>query len=380
MKNGIIFLTYHPGSLSEYDYIWQAIKENATCVLIICMHPYINEEIITTYSRKCKHCIILPDINYKTNIIIGLKEYFSFIRQFKKKIQPILANIDKFHIISDCSAYFPINALLTELRTNKKCRNLISIREDYSFKKKINFLKTMRSWVYTLILKMHMVYAHRTYSYMYINEPRDKIIRLLSPYEKNIRKSEQNIKYIPIYNVYKTIQRKTGVEKNIVIVYSDRQLDHLYDLSKQEYEKRLKLFFIYLSRYYEDFIIICKPHPKDRGQVMSGLQNIAYELYSGKLTSQMHLNMNAERVKACYSVSSLSLLYSSALGIPSYTFYHYLEFNGEYPISYFENDNVRKNPFLYQIRQINEIGAIDSLNVLPIESDCGDSLTEILSL
>jgi hypothetical protein len=361
MKSAIIFICYHPGSLPDYDSLRKIDNNASESVLVICRHPYASDEIVEVYSQKFDHTIILPDIDYETNILKGLIRCYSFLRGFRNRMDPILKDIDRFFIFSDCSAYLPVNALISDLKRNKKCKSLISMRQDYNHEQHHNILKTARSRVYTSLLELYPVYAHMVFSYEYVTEPRDRIISLVSPYMNLYASFEQG--GVPVHFICRPLVERNDSQRNTVIFYSDTNLDGAYRYSKEEFEWRLEQFFEVFASYYENCRIIFKPHPQDGGRVMCGMNHLQYELYNGRLTSQMHLDLNIRDVRACYSASSSSLLYSASLGIPSYTLYRYLEFNGEYPRAYFDNNTVRQNPFLYNLRSLAEIGIIDTLSV-----------------
>jgi len=152
-------------------------------------------------------------------------------------------------------------------------------------------------------------------------------------------------------------------KKDLIVIYGDTTTyscgTYECDLSCENYTARLTTFFQSLTSHYTDCRLIYKPHPVDHGQVMAGLENLRLEVYHGDLTSPMHLEENISRIKACYSVASTSLLDSAQMLIPSYSLYRYLQFNSEYPKTFFENDEAKRNPYLYNIEQTNELGKID---------------------
>jgi hypothetical protein len=111
---------------------------------------------------------------------------------------------------------------------------------------------------------------------------------------------------------------------------------------------------------------------------MGGMEELEYEIYGGGLTSQMHLHAIIDRVRACYSVASTSLLHSASLGIPSYTLYKYLEYRGAYPRTFFESDIAQRQPFLYNIDTIEDIGIIDANSVEYTTDDSMDQWHEIM--
>jgi len=379
LNNAIIFISYHPGSLTEYDWLREVDKCQSLHILILCQHAYVTKEIINLYSDKYGYAMILPDIHYEKNIIRGFIRYFMFINKFCKWIRPILSDIGSFSIISDCSAYLPVNALISTLKKNKKCKKLISIREDYYMNTSIQTPTTLLTMFYTKALSLYPVRNHKGLSYLYKNEPRDMIIKLISPYERRIDQKQPLNNSAPSFYIFKPVMDRKNSEKNIIVFYSDRELgEYGSGLSSEEHRNRIRRFFVQLSKYYKNYKIICKPHPLDQGNVMDGMENVEYELYKGGLSSQMHLHININNIRACYSVSSTSLLYSASLGIPSYTLYKYLEYNNEYPKGFFESEKAKQNPFLHNINKLEEIGIIDAISVESIPDESIDNWYKIL--
>jgi len=379
LKNAIFFISYHPGSLVDYDCFRKIDNGRSLCVLIMCRHPYVTQEIIDLYSDKYDYVIILPDIHYEKNIIRGFIRYFIFINKFRKWFRSSISDIKNFSIISDCSAYLPVNALISTLKKNKKCKKLISLRADYYVKTSVRIPTTLLTMFYTKVLSLYPVRAHKVLSYKYKNEPRDMIVILISPYERRIDHKQPPNDSAPSFHVVKPVLEMDISKKNIIVFYSDRELsEYGSSLSSEEHKNRIRRFFVQLSKFYRNYKVICKPHPLDQGNVMDGMENVEYELYKGGLSSQMHLNININNIRACYSVASTSLLYSAALGIPSYTLYKYLEYNNAYPKTFFENGNVQQAPFLYNIINLEEIGIIDDISVEPVSDDSESNLDSIL--
>lgn len=379
LKNAIIFISYHPGSLGDYDYFRTIDKGSSLHALIMCRHPYVTQEIIDLYSDKYDYVLILPDINYEKNIIRGFIEYFMFINKFCKWIRSILADIESFSVISDCSAYLPVNALISTLNKNNKFKKLISIREDYYVNTSVQIPTTLLTMFYTKVLNLYTVRAHKGLSYLYKNEPRDMIISLISPYERRIAPKQPLKNSAPSFYIVKPVLDRDISDKNIIVFYSDRELgEYGSSLSSEEHKNRIRRFFVRLLKFYKNYKIICKPHPLDQGSVMDGMENVEYELYQGGLSSQMHLHININNIRACYSVASTSLLYSASLGIPSYTLYKYLEYNNAYPKIFFENNNMQHPPFLYHIKNLEEIGIIDDIRVEPTTDKFKDNWHQIM--
>ncbi|MBW2660702.1 MAG: hypothetical protein JRD93_01655 [Deltaproteobacteria bacterium] len=307
---------------------------------------------------------------------------YRFLRSFRNKIKPIINTIDAFIIFTNFSAYLPVNAILSRLMRNKKCRQTIGIGTAPEFKIEIDILRSLYLSLFTFIFRLTPVYYHMRLSYLYVRKPRRKILEFNNPFMKMSRFKRCDAEFNPVYNVFEPIIKRSTFKKNIIIIYGDTTVYEAYgcSLPYEIYVARLRLFFDLLSHHYKECKLIYKPHPSDQSKVMPGLKNIKFELYNGRLISEIHLEQNIQRVRACYSVASTSLLYSASRGIPSYMVYRYLEFNSEYPRAFFENENVCENPFLYNIKSVDEIGAIDSINVSPVENDCGDDWAEIINL
>ncbi len=385
MKKALFFVSYHPGSLVELDYIRkldrQSSPHKSLHVLIICSHPYVNSEIIELYSGEFDHAIVLPLVKYEMNLARGFSGLKKMLKIFHEKIEPILKNIDNFNIISDFSAYLPVNTVMTQLKRNKKCRRLISIRGDYRYKFEIDILKTLWMLFYTSFFRLSPVWRHRMFSCMYVREPYDKIILFKNRFARNPGEPKIGSESVPVYYVCPPpIEECSEKRRDIVIIYTDRDFRaYSPDLTKEEYERKMRPFFSSLAQHYKEYNTICKPHPSDNDKVMPWFKEFGFEVYNGGLTTQMHLNENVSRVWACYSVSSTSLLYSASLGIPSYALYKYAGLNGKYPGEFFESDEARKNPFLYRIENEEQIGIIDAIDVKPVENDTSLDWEEVMS-
>ncbi len=365
MRQALIFISYHPGPLPQLDRIREACPGKWLSVLVICEHPYLNAEIIETYSKRFGHTIVLPLVKYEANIFRGLWNAFHFLRRLKNEMRLILKGVDRFYLISNFSAYLPVNIILSWLQKNPKCEKLISISEEDTFKRNYSFVKSIFLFGYTVPLRLFPVGYDPVLKFMYLKDHRDVILRICSPYGTGSEIPKGNKK---IYRFVEKIQSPSGrARKNLIIIYGDTTARTAFvsDLDEREYENRLTCFYSALSEAYRGCKFIYKPHPSDNFKLMPGVKKSEVEIYRGGVTSQMHLDLLSPRIRACYSVSSTSLIYAAERGIPSYTLYRYLEFKGEYPKGFFENDKIRNLPFLYNMQDPKEIGAIDDLTVEP---------------
>jgi hypothetical protein len=379
-KTALLFISHHPSCLPKYDYI-RRIYKNYFSILLFCSHPYLNSEIIGLYSKDFDHVLVLPDTKYELNILRAGLSLYRFLKNFRNKVKPIMDAHDAFIIFTNFSAYLPVNAILSRLMRNNKCKQYIGIGEAPEFKMDIDILRTLYLLFFTSIFRLIPVYYHRRLSYLYVLEPRRRILRFNNPFMRIEHFKRYDSKLNPLYHVFEPIVEQLGFERNIIMIYGDTSVYEAYrcSLPRETYIEKLTLFFNLLSRHYKGYRLIYKPHPSDQSKVMPGLESINYELYKNALISEIHLEQNIQQVKACYSVASTGLLYSASKGIPSYTLYQYLEFNGEYPRAFFENENGCENPFLYHIKRFDEIGAIDAISISPVKNNDRDEWSRLLS-
>lgn len=380
IDKAIIYISYHPSSLTKYTQMQKVYNSRYYSVLIICKHPYMNQDIIECYKNIFNELIFLPDIQYEINIFRLISKVAKFLETFNLQIKPILKNIKSFSVVSNASSYLPVNAILSRLRRHKKCRYSISIACDLFYKVEIDILKTVYVLFASFILRIYPIYYNRKLSFMYIKYPIDRILRLDSPFSQKNAFLPSQIKSIPVYNVLELFAKRSASKKDMIIFYGDMTVFDAYgsDLSGKEYKERLALFFSFLSKYYSGCELNYKPHPLDEQKTMTGLDNIHFKLYKGGLTSQLHLDMNIDRVKACYSIASTSLKYSASQGIPSYACYKYFQFNNEYPKYFFENEDASGNPFLYNIEKIEQIGRVDNIEVDTVKSSPFDDWYKVM--
>lgn len=369
MSKALIYILFHPAVLVKYDVIRREGEKDIVHIMVVCEHPYSNRKNIDMYSKGFNHIVYLPCISYEANIFRGAMAYFRFLKKIQTELTPILENVKSYSVVSDFSAFLPVNALLSKLKKNDKFNKLITLCEDYVFEIKPDILRTAMTMLYTLLLGLQPAYYHKVYFYTYFEKFHDKIIQVISPFEKRIAVVKDS-NPLSVYSIIRPVPERCTATKDTIIFYSDTGVRKFgCGLSNEEYSERLEMFFKRLSAHYHGHNIICKPHPLDIGKPMIEMGNIKYVLCEDRLISQVHLDMNFQKVKACYSVASTSLLYSASLGIPSYTLYKYLGFNERYPTEFFKTNNDVTTPFLYEINSLDEIGIIDSIKVEPKKED-----------
>jgi hypothetical protein len=368
--DSLLFVSYHPGSLNTYNLIRENYIGRLNSVLLLIKHPYVNADIIEFCNSKFDNVILLPDLSYDPNFFRGFRKLICFLKYFQLHTKEILEGTHgRFFVVSDFSAYLPVNAVLSRLRRSHSCGKAISIREDYTYRVQIDFLKSFFITMYVLFFRLSPVLFDSRIHYRYLKEPLREVLRIYNPNFQE-KKEIGRTKFLPSF--LKT-ERRIEDQKTIII-YGDTTVYEAYGsrFSIQEYSEQLKLFFAALYQHYDEFRFVYKPHPQDQ-QLMSELEGIPVEVYRGGLTSQLHLDEIYQEVRACYSVASTSLLYSSFREIPSYTFYNYLGFENEYPRVYFENDETMKNPFLVNIVRLDQIGGIDLLQTEKETRNTSDS-------
>ncbi|MBP6919662.1 MAG: hypothetical protein KBC23_01550 [Candidatus Omnitrophica bacterium] len=344
--------------------------------MIICSHPYINPEVINLCVGKADRIIMLPDVNYKFNLFSGLMKAHRFLKEFDDQINPILDQIMKFTVISDCSAYLPVNLIISALKRKSKFKELVAIRQDYAFGRQIDIPGSLMCILYSFLLRTNLVWRHKLASFLYFKEPRDRIIGFLSAFgdERGFGNGAAANK---TFFFYRPLRGRLSGRGDIVIIYSDRQLDSIgCDLSIESNVVMFKRFYDALFDHYKDCQFICKPHPQDKGRAMPGLDSSRVHVYTGGLTSQMHLESIAGRVRACYAVISSSLIYSASRGIPSYVFYKCIGINLPDPRLIFENDEALKAPYLCNLDSLDKIGCIDDMYVETGKKACENNFID----
>lgn len=382
MKKAIVFVTYHPGALYRCEHIGSMCKDKFTSILIACWHPYSNSDIIGHYAGKFDHVIMLPDLKYELNVVRMGSKIKQFIVDFKRQLDIVLSGIDSFYIVSNSSAYLPVNILLSRLRRNTKCAGSIKATDDADRVvvdvRDVDVLRTAYYLLCSMIFGMYPVYHHKKLYFLYFRDPVDKVLMYKSPYVPKRGSMRRGDGKKPVYDMPEPAGRRSDRKKETVIIYGDTNVygEPGTDLPREVYNERLSRFFRALAKYYSGCRLIYKPHPLDNGKIMPGLEGVGIELYEGRLISQLHLDMNSDDVRACYSVASTSLLYSASRGVPSYAFYGFVGYKREYPRVFFENEDMKANPFLYTISRCEEIGAIDSRDVVPIEAGCSEGFVE----
>lgn len=381
MSKATIFISYHPQHLVDYANLCKIDGGKSLHILIICKHPYLSDAIVDEYSGKFDYTIILPDINYDANIFSGFRSFKKFKKQYSVALEVLIGGVDSYRVVSCCSAWLPVNALLSTLCHKPKFEVLFTVCEHVGSSAKINYPRTLITLLYSFLLGLRLAYSDKILGYRYKKNLWDGALRFIGPYEKIIN-NHMNGKKAKICYIRRSAKpKRQDIRTGMVMFYSDRNLDaYKSSLREEERHYRITQFILRLAKAYDSCDIICKPHPLDNGRPIDEMQLIRFQLCDQFLLSQLHLQLNIDRVVACYSVASTSLVYSSSIGVPSYSLFKYLGYGEDENLRImFDGLNVTQNPFLYNISSLEEIGKIDGIDFAPIREENDVNWNQIIS-
>lgn len=380
MKKAIIFISYHPQYLVDYVNLCEIDGNRSQHILILCKHSYLSETIINEYSKKFDNTIFLPDIDYNKNIFAGFMSYAKFKKAYLTALDPVLRGIDSYCVISCCSAWLPVNALLTALCRNSKFKSLFTVCEHIASYEQVKYLRTFLTLFYTLMLRLRSVNYDRVLGYFYKTNQWNGVFRFIGSYE-DVNGSLVKVERQKTCYIRRPARRKNrNISDGIVIFYSDRHQDtYKSTLSEEEWHHRVEQFMHRLGEFYSAYTIVCKPHPLDNNVPIDEMRLVRFKLCEQSLLTQMHLQLNIDRVVACYSICSTSLLYSASIGIPSYNLFKYLGYDNVSNLkNFFDSHKARQNPYLYNLSRLEEIGKIDNLYVELVKNNNLESWGQIM--
>lgn len=361
MTKATVFISYHPQYLPDYVNLCRLDGGRSRHILVLCRHTYLTQAIIDQYSPKFDAVIVLPDISYDKNLPAGFAAYLRFSRDFRDQFRQALGGAGSFAVVSCCSAWMAVNAVLSQLRREPGFKSLATVCQHIASKGKGSLLRTILISIYTSVFRLMPAYFDSIHGYFYRKIPWNSSIKFIGPYEE-----------LPPAGDAACIRRPCRPQAkdradDLVVFYSDRYLDPYNSSFPREERSRLTEEFLRrLADFYKAQIIVCSPHPLDKGVPIDEMRAVKYTLSDQELLTQMYLELNRHRVKACYAVSSTSLLYSSSVGIPSYSLYKYLGYSEDKNLKiFFEGPAARKNPYLFNISSLEEIGRIDGLETEP---------------
>jgi len=200
MSKATIFISYHPQHLIDYAGLCDTDGKRSLHILIICKHPYLTDAFLKQYSIKFDHTIIFPDIDYNINLFAGFLALKRFKKQCSATLEPLLSGINSYRVISCCSAWLPVNALLTALCRNQKFDGLFTVCEHIKAQVKLNYPRTLITLLYSLVFGLRFVYSDRIFGYHYRNNPWNGVFRFITPYNKisanSVNDQEEKVCYI----------------------------------------------------------------------------------------------------------------------------------------------------------------------------------------
>jgi len=327
-------------------------------------HPYFSKFNFEPYKKYFDKIIEFDFITYRKNFIKGVFEALIFQRKLKKVIPNFLRNFQEIDLFLEKSAWLPVNILLNHLSREKNIKNIIkfTLAIQNSSQTKIDGMKTILCNLYSLPFKCYKIkvltsLAGKFVDFDYSCDTPGKLIKIVSP----IRETKKiDILSYPIVSEY-----SGAIKKDVVIIFGDETIFNFYSEYLPDYEtfiEKLTTFFKTIENKYSDCKLYYKPHPGDKGKLLPGIDSLKYNFFDNTINAQTLLDFYCQRIKAVYTFSSSSAIFSSFFGIPSYTFYRYVcnQVGIEKFDKIFNQDNL-KSKFLYHISKLNEVGKIDNL-------------------
>ncbi|MBT3981947.1 MAG: hypothetical protein HOE90_11370 [Bacteriovoracaceae bacterium] len=350
----IVTILYHPGSITEYLTIINDIKKDEKSILVLCEHDYTTDEIKNHLLSLFDDIVVLSNINYDYRIPLGIIR----IRQHQAKLKKLFDTypVKKIKIITDISAYLPVNTALSYFMKNFEVQEIFSVKANLKHEYKPDFKKTFFASIYSKLCGLLKAQYFEKLGYIYTNEIDCKVVKILPFFSLPIAKSDKKI-FFKKKNLY---QLGDMEKKDTILIFSDKDLSPYDPPEDKIYHKKLGEFYREIQKKYPNASILCKPHPADGMEGMEGMQCLKYDFYQKEITSQLAIDELHSRLIACYSPASTSLIYSSSVGIPSYTFYKFLNLKASILAEYFENDLQKENPCLINIERLEQIGSIDT--------------------
>jgi len=362
-----IFIYHHSVNLVLFKNLAEIIgkyDKNVKIILIRVNHKYFSDFDFSPYEKYFDKIIDFEFISYNKNIFKGLGKVLKFQRKLKEVISD-LSNFEEIDLFLAPSAWLPINILLYNLSREKNVKNInkISFFDPQSSGTKTDKLKTLFCAFYSLFFNCYNVKVISTLKGKFVNfeysqEVPGTVIRIASPTADLAFK--ENILPYPF-----SFRDSSNQKKDIVIVFGDTSLFQFYSEffpDKKTFNEKMALFFKEVEKKYSDCQLYYKPHPGDQGKIMDGVDIGKYKLFDNSTDIQVLFDEMNNRIKAVYSFCSVSIMFGSFFGIPSYTFYRYL-FN-QTGINKFDdlfNQDNLKSKFLFHISNLNEIGSVDDL-------------------
>lgn len=363
-KSAKVFVCHHPALLFLYKNLSKIIKKysDARIILIKVNHPYFFKFNFEPYKKNFDNVFELDFVHYKRNVIKSYFEIINFIKRIKLIKKYLNDNFSKTDLFLDNTAWLPVNLILSNLRDVSSVTRFV-FREQNKDGLKVNKIKTFILNLYTVFLKRYEIKVVDTdngkfFNLFYNDKIPGEIIRF-GP-KNEIESSQIKSLIFPFFS--DTIHNS---QKSIIIVFGDakayQDFPECFD-NYEDYLKKTTQFFKVLCQKYPNCDLYYKPHPSDCGKVMKGVDAKKYNILGDTLNSETIFDAKYQNIKAVYTLFSTSVISSSFIGIPSYTFYRYVssKIGKENFAKIFEQKGV-ESQYLFHIANLNDIGKIDNI-------------------
>ncbi len=381
-KSAIVFITNHPDQLLFYKNM--ALMRKAkypTEEIILCriMNPYDAKTDFAPYKSSFSHVIEFPRI-YKKNPFVVVREILLFRKQLgvlKKMLRAYtLKGIFCVH-----SAWIGVNILLRAFRNVPAIYRWILV--DTLHMRTLRYDRR-KSWYYQLyafacfilFLPTYKAAAKMTTGGVFVDfhyaKPDllpGKLISLKNPCEPLPRKSDIISLPFPLFSPSRSASSRS--KKVMVVIFGDSTiLSHFGGFLKERTHTLaiMKNTFLRLEKYYKDSLLYYKPHPADEDMFMSGIRKKYYHHFSASLNAQQICEEFHPSIRAAYTFTSVSALWASFFGIPSYALYPLIcnDQGKKFFNEFFSSSGGKKRaPLIQSIQDLDRIGTIDHLKRTP---------------
>lgn len=311
MKKIVFFCIYHPESLFYYRlYIDQKIDKKTTQPIFLwCKHPYTLDSDIKCYSAQYEEGIFFNDITYSKNLIKGILSGVLFIQKLNRFLNQFKGATD-VHIISDLSAFLPMNIFLSTLKKQFPSATLSSGQSLGFEYDTILVGLTCLTRVYTKLFSLSDVVMDSVFYFVYKTRPRYQLIRFRSA--KKAKKKSDLV--LPFFH------RQEGQSK--VVIFGSLNYDYkFYRGTKKEFESRLAMCMAQLRNKFSGKELLFKPHPKEVEDYTDMMDALGICSYESSMLTQLFLLKEGAHIHSCFSIVSSSLILAVKMGIPSYTLF-----------------------------------------------------------
>lgn len=375
MNKAKLFICHDPNGLFLNKKFVQIIKKydkDATIILFKVNHPHFSKFDFEPYKECFDKIIEFDFIDYKRNFLIGFWEIFNFHRKLKRTTANFLRNFEAIDLFLIDSAWLSVNVLLYNLSKEQNIKNIYKTTSSSAHKGsqyRTAKLRTFLCALYSLFFSCYKIKAISTLAgqfanYVYVENVPGIFLKMVNPTIEleSIPFNNPREKILPYPIMSKPL---SNVKKDMIIVFGDSSIFKCYReyfSNEKEYFEKLTTFFQGLENKYPDCELYYKPHPGDGEQLMPGISPQKYRLFDNTMNAQMLIEKFQQRIKAVYTFSSVSVLFASFFGIPSYTFYRYLFSRaGEERFDNIFNEESLKSKFLLHLKGPEDIGKIDYL-------------------